>query len=115
MGQRPGQVDATLVADDFHGRRVSGASVSETVKISTRPPPSVNSGASHGTSSRPLTTTASGSGGSPSRSRRARLFGIGHHAAVALGAQRAGADHHGVDLGPEADQHLGVGVAADRP
>ena len=57
------------------GVSVSGGSTSEVVQITTSPWPSVNSGASHGRSSRPETTTVSGSSESPSSRRRARFAG----------------------------------------
>ena len=46
---------------------------SELVKIRTRPPPAVNSGASHGRSRLPLTITINGSCGRPFRSRLERF------------------------------------------
>ena len=39
---------------------------------------------------------------------------VGHDAPVALDAQRAGADHHGVDAGAQGVEQLAVGDAGDR-
>jgi hypothetical protein len=39
---------------------------------------------------------------------------VGHDAAVALRSHRPGADHHRIDSRAEADEHLGVALAADR-
>ena len=57
------------------GVAVAGGASAEAVKTTTLPPPSLNSGASQGSSRRLLTITISGSGGRPSRSRSARLAG----------------------------------------
>ena len=69
VAQRRGEVDRALVADDLQRGRRLGGSASEAVKIRTRPPPSVKSGASQGSSRRPLTITISGSGRPSSRAR----------------------------------------------
>ena len=42
------------------------------------------------------------------------LLLVGDKAPVALRPHRPGADHHRVEAGPQAGQHLGVGVGADR-
>ena len=42
VGERLGEVDGPVVADDPDVVTVSGGSASEAVKISTRPPPSLN-------------------------------------------------------------------------
>ena len=114
MRQRGREVDVALVADDPHRRPGLGrlglgcgedqhppASIGEQGRI----PRNVESAADddHERVVREPVALAPGT-----------LRGIGHDPAVALGSQRAGADHHRVDLGPEADQHLGVGVTADR-
>ena len=109
MSTRPSwRITRTVVA-------VSGGSSSEAVKISTRPPPFVNSSASQGRFRRPETITISGSWGRPRRSRAARLLGIAEDPAVALGPHRPRADHHRLGDAAQADQHRRVRVGADRP